>query len=94
MTKGRNLAGMAIAASAAALFITAGCASNSSPGTNSSAASSTTMATVACEGVNACKGLSDCKSASNACAGKNECKGLGFVNLTAEQCKKVGGHVA
>ena len=93
MTKRRNLAGMAIAASAAALFITAGCASNDSAGTSPSASSST-MAKVACEGVNACKGLSDCKTASNACAGQNDCKGLGIVNLTAEQCKKIGGHAA
>jgi len=90
MMKGRNLAGMAIAASAAALFITAGCASNGATGAGSSSA---TTAKVACEGVNACKGLSDCKTANSTCAGHNDCKGLGIVNLTADECKKVGGRI-
>lgn len=44
-----------------------------------------------CVGANSCKGLSSCKSASNSCKGLNSCKGQGFVELTADQCKQVGG---
>ncbi len=85
MTKRRNLAGLAIAASAAALFIS-GCTTTAGTG-----GSPATQAKVVCEGANACKGLSDCKTASSACAGQNECKGQGFVKLSAEECKKVTG---
>jgi hypothetical protein len=82
MTKSKKLVGMAIAASAAALFIT-GCANTGGGGG--------TSAKIMCEGANACKGLSDCKTASSACAGQNECKGLGGVSLTSAECGKVTG---
>ena len=77
----RTLSGLAVAASAAALFI-AGCASMGG-GTHSG-----TEAKMACNGGNACKGQSECKSANSSCKGQNACKGQGFVSLTPEECKK------
>ena len=77
----RKLLGMAVAASAAALFIT-GCADMGS------GAKSGTEAKVACNGGNACKGQSECKSANSSCKGQNGCKGQGFVSLTPAECKK------
>ena len=50
--EGKKLAGLALAATAAALFMT-GCASMGDGGTS---------AKVHCEGANACKGMSDCKT--------------------------------
>jgi len=82
MTKGKKRAGMAIAASAAVLFI-GGCANTGSPGQSE--------AQIMCEGANGCKGLSDCKTANSACAGQNECKGLGIVSLSSTDCGKITG---
>ena len=75
---------LALASSAAALFLLGGCAS---PGTSTSTASADGQ----CMGVSACKGHGDCKTASNACGGKNACKGQGFVKLSKEVCDQVGG---
>lgn len=83
MTKGRNLAGLAIAATAAALFVS-GC--ETTAGT-----SPRTEAKIACNAANACKGMSDCKTATTNCAGQNDCKGQGFVKLTSVECAKVTG---
>lgn len=44
-------------------------------------------AKVSCVGVNTCKGQSACKSARNDCKGQNACKGLGFVELTQQDCQ-------
>lgn len=77
----RKILGLAVAASAAALFIT-GCA-NMSGGSQGG-----TEAKVACNGGNACKGQSECKSANSSCKGQNACKGQGFVSLTPDECKK------
>ena len=74
----RKIVDLAIAASAAALFVT-GCASVSNSGTE---------AKIACNGGNACKGQSECQTANNSCHGQNTCKGQGFVSLTPEECKK------
>ncbi len=74
----KKLLGLAVAASAAALFV-AGCASMGGGGTE---------AKVACNGANACKGQSECKSANSSCKGQNACKGQGFVSLTPDECKK------
>ena len=79
--EGKKILGLAVAASAAALFIT-GCA-NMGGGTHSG-----TEAKVACSGGNACKGKSECKSANSSCKGQNACKGQGFVSLTPDECKK------
>ncbi len=81
---GRRISTLAVAASAAALFM-AGCA-NTSGGSHTG-----TEATVACNGANACKGQSACKTADNACHGQNACKGQGFVMLTADDCKAATG---
>ncbi|MGQ0578430.1 MAG: BufA2 family periplasmic bufferin-type metallophore [Betaproteobacteria bacterium] len=78
----KRLAGMALAATAAALFMS-GCADMGSGGGSS--------AKVQCQGVNACKGLSDCQTANSSCQGQNACKGQGYVSLTAEECQKVSG---
>jgi len=78
--EGKKILGLAVAASAAALFIT-GCA-------NMGGANAGTEAKVACNGGNACKGQSECKSANSSCKGQNACKGQGFVSLTPEECKK------
>lgn len=77
----KKLAGMALAATAAALFMT-GCANTGS--------GAGTSAKVQCEGVNSCKGMSDCKTASGP-KGQNACKGQGFVSLTPAECRKVSG---
>ncbi|UCD70382.1 MAG: hypothetical protein JSW48_14860 [Betaproteobacteria bacterium] len=82
--KGSKLTGVAIAASAASLFL-GGCESTTGQ------QSSRTEAKIACEGANACKGLSECKTANSACAGQNECKGQGLVMLSAVECAKVAG---
>lgn len=81
---GRKILGLAVAASAAALFI-AGCANMGGAG------HSGTEAKVACNGGNACKGQSECKSANSSCKGQNACKGQGFVSLTPEECKIATG---
>lgn len=83
MNKASKIAGMAIAASAAALFLS-GC--ETTPGQ-----SPRTEAKIACQGANACKGMSDCKTATTNCAGMNDCKGTGFVKLSAVECSKVTG---
>lgn len=82
----KKLLGMAVAASAAALFV-AGC---SSMGGGSNAG---TEAKVVCNGGNACKGQSECKTGASSCKGQNACKGQGFLTLTPEECKKAGGRV-
>lgn len=83
MAQKSKLVGMAIAASAAALFM-AGCANTGGSGGG-------TAAKIHCEGANACKGMSDCKTANSNCAGQNECKSLGFVALDPVECRKVTG---
>ena len=53
--------------------------------------SAATDGNVHCHGVTVCKGNSACKTATNACKGKNACKGHGFVAVSAEACKAIGG---
>jgi hypothetical protein len=76
----KKVTGLALAATAAALFATA-------PMTTSAGASSIGH----CMGVNACKGHSDCKTAKNACKGQNACKVQGFVEMTKQTCMQIGG---
>lgn len=83
MINAKKLSGAAVAAAAAALFIS-GCASMSQPAGGQSAK-------VHCVGVNSCKGQSDCKSATNSCKGQNACKGKGFLALTKSECDAKGG---
>jgi hypothetical protein len=82
MEMNHRLAGMGIAAAAAAFFV-AGC---SSPGTSTVQADSSSTVKVKCYGANACKGQAECKTAMNACKGQNSCKGHGFVSLTEQAC--------
>ncbi len=78
----KRLAGLAIAATAAAIFMT-GCAATGG--------SSGSSAKVQCNAGNSCKGLSECKTANSSCKGQNACKGQGFVMLTPAECKTAGG---
>ena len=80
--EGRKIAGLALAASAAAIFTAGYMGSESHAGTE---------AKIACNGANACKGQSECKTANNSCQGQNACKGQGFISLTPEECKKATG---
>jgi hypothetical protein len=80
-----KLLGLALATSAAALFLS-GCASAPAGGDAQSS-----DAKVNCEGANGCKGLSECHTAKNQCAGQNACRGQGWLSLTAEECKKATG---
>jgi uncharacterized membrane protein len=75
-----RLAGVAVAAAAASLFI-AGCASHG--GTQMADAGAVK---VKCYGANACKGQAECKTAMNSCKGQNSCKAHGFVMLTEQAC--------
>ena len=75
--------GAAIAATAAALFMTGALAPHF--------ANAATDAKGHCMGANACKGQSGCKTSANACKGQNACKGKGFVAMTSEECGKVEG---
>src|SRR5262245_56057830 len=76
-----KLLGIALATSAAALFLS-GCASAPSGSSQASEGK------VACAGANSCKGLSECHTAKNQCAGQNACRGQGFLSLSADECKK------
>ena len=81
MDRTKTLSGAALAIAAAGLLLTA----VATPSFAQEAKK------IHCEGVNACKGNNDCKTAKNACKGKGACKGQGFVALSADQCKQVGG---
>jgi len=76
--------GVALAATAAALFV-AGVSAPVAYAADSG---------VKCSGVNSCKGSSECKTATNECKGQNSCKGHGWVTKSsAEDCKAAGGRV-
>lgn len=79
MSTAKTSSSLALAAAAAAMFSMA-------PVSQSMAAES-----VHCMGVNACKGLSSCKTASSSCKGHNSCKGQGFVSVSEDVCKQLGG---
>lgn len=75
--------GAAIAATAAALFLS---------GTIVSSVSiAATDAKGQCMGANSCKGTAACKTAANACKGQNACKGKGFLEMMKADCDKVEG---
>ena len=73
----KKLTGIALAAAAAGMFVTAGIGS----------AFAAEEGKIQCEGVNACKSKSDCKTAKNACKGQNACKGNGYVSMSDKDCK-------
>lgn len=81
MDSTKRAAGLAIAAAAAALFVT-GCANQ---GTTHSSGGAVT-ANVKCFGANACKGQSECKTEMSSCKGHNECKGQGFKMMSERAC--------
>lgn len=76
MTAVKKLTGIALAITAAGMFVTAGVGQ-----------AVAAEGKVNCVGVNACKGKSDCKSATNACKGENACKGKGFVAMAEKDCQ-------
>ncbi len=82
----KRLAGLAIAATAAALFMT-GCAA---PGGGTQGIDSGSLK-VKCYGSNSCKGQSECKTAMSACKGQNSCKGQGFGMMTDKACVETLG---
>lgn len=84
MMNAKKLSGAAVAAAAAALFLS-GCASMGQPSSDAQTAK------VHCFGVNACKGQSDCKSAGHSCKGLNSCKGQGFKITSQAECDAAGG---
>ena len=75
--------GAAIAATAAALFLTGAVAS--------SVSNAATEGAGHCMGANACKGTGACKTATNACKGQNACKGKSFTDMTKAECDKIEG---
>ena len=75
----------ATVAAAAAAFIMSGAVA-----TPSQAAK---QGEVKCVGVNVCKGHSGCQTASNGCKGQNSCKGKGWVAMSEQACKDIGGKV-
>lgn len=81
MNKAKRLTGIALATSAAALFLAAPLTSH--------AGSAGDM--VKCAGVNTGKGKTFCKNPNNACKGQNSCKGSGIVPLPEKFCDAVGG---
>lgn len=85
MTVKNRKTSMALAAAAAALFVTlpAACSQETS----------TTAGDVQgkCIGGNACKGQSACATATTSCAGQNACKGEGFTTTTKSECDEAGG---
>ncbi len=81
--------GSALAAAAAVMLASGTLASDAEAGGHGKKA----KGKVHCVGVNACKGKTSCKTASNACKGQNACKGKGFVTMSAEACKAIGGKI-
>ena len=84
MTSKKRLAGIALAATAAAVFATA-------PLTSMAASHEAGEAQGKCVGGNACKGQSACATASTGCKGQNACKGQGFTKTTEAECEEAGG---
>ena len=76
MDRNRRLAGVAVAAAAAALL------ASGAPGI----AAEDGSVKVRCYGANACKGQAECKTSMNSCKGLNACKGKGFVMMTEKAC--------
>ena len=83
MQKHNTVRGLALAATAASLFVLAPLAAQAD-------AASDTLGY--CYGVNACKGKSSCKTAHSGCQGQNACKGQGLVDsVNAQTCAQLGG---
>lgn len=76
MNAQKKLAGLAIAAAAAALLVS-GVVTAAEQGSG---------VKIKCYGTNSCKGHGECKTAMNECKGKNACKGKGFEKMTESAC--------
>ena len=83
MNTAKKASGVAIAAAAAALFL--------SGMSGVAVAEKGASADVHCYGVNACKGKTACQTKDNACKGQNSCKGKGWISMSADKCAKKGG---
>lgn len=90
---------MGMASAVAALLLATACeTANNGDGGSSAGADNTgtgDSALVRCEGINECKGQGLCASADgqNSCEGQNSCKGLGWINVTEEECDDKGGKI-
>ena len=83
MQKRNTVRGLALAATAASLFVLAPLVAHADAGAD---------ALGYCYGVNACKGKSSCKTAKSGCQGQNACKGQGFVDsVSSRTCAQLGG---
>ena len=82
MSQTSRLAGVALAAAAATLFV-AGCQSTGSAPAQSADSGAVK---VKCYGANNCKGQAECKTGMNNCKGQNACKGQGYVSMTEKAC--------
>ncbi len=82
MMNAKKLTGLALATAAAGLFATASIAP---------AYAAKHEGKVQCSGVNSCKGMTECATATNACKGQNSCKGMGWLEMSAGDCKAKGG---
>lgn len=80
MNKARRMTGIALATTAAAMFLTVPMVGHADAGPM-----------VKCAGVNSCKGKTFCKNPNNACKGQNSCKGTGIVPMPEKSCDVVGG---
>lgn len=82
----------AIAASAAALLLSATAFAADAPaGSKGRAVGGDDL--VHCYGVHQCKGNADCATAEHQCKGQNACAGHGFKALKAGECLRKGGTI-
>lgn len=84
MNTTKKLSGLALATAAAGVFALA---------TPIASGAAEDEAKVECYGVNSCQGKGSCATATNSCKGQNACKGQGWVVLSQEGCKALGGKV-
>lgn len=83
MHKNNMARGLALAATAASLFVLTPLVAHADGASNTLGY---------CYGVNACKGKSSCKTAKSSCQGQNACKGQGMVDsVNAQTCAQLGG---
>jgi hypothetical protein len=85
-----KVSGIAIAALAAAFFVT-GCANTTAKPGVANMDSSQIGSKVKCYAGNACKGQSACKSGNHACKAQNACSGQGFVWMGEGECMAMLG---
>ena len=79
MITAKKTIGIALAATAAAMFAVA--PMSASAGEKGGK----------CSNINSCKGTSACATATTSCAGQNSCAGQGWVKRTKTDCESAGG---